>query len=140
MLPVVTLLRDYRGSCTLGTIILPSGRVLKSIEPPWLDNRSSVSCYPEGTYIAKWMDRSSSGKYKRVWHIQDVPGRVGILCHNGNLVRHTKGCTLVGLTHGTLGGLPAVLSSRSGMSAIRRELEERDFIIVVGKLPKINED
>ena len=135
MLQVVTLLREYKDDCTLGTIVLPSGKVLKSIERPWLNNSANVSCYPEGSYIAKWLERSASGRYKRVWHVQNVPGRGGILFHSGNLVQHSKGCTLVGRKHGNLGGYPAVLSSRSGISDMRRELEGKDFLLVVAELP-----
>lgn len=135
MFPVVTLLRDYKTDCALGTILLPSGKVLKSIERPWLNNQPNISCYPEGAFLAKWIERSASGKYKRVWHIQDVPGRSGILWHVGNLVRHSRGCTLPGLKHGKLGGLPAVLSSGAGLNAMRRELEGQDFILVVASMP-----
>lgn len=134
MHPVVTLLREYKDDCALGTVILPSGKVIKSIERPWLDNRPNISCYPEGQYLAKWLERSSSGKYKRVWVIENVPKRSGILWHVGNLVRHSKGCTLPGLRHGTLGGLPAVLSSGAGLNIMRRELEGMDFILVVAGL------
>ncbi len=131
MLPVVTLLRNYKNDCTLGTVLLPSGKVLKAIERPWLENRQNVSCYPEGVYLAAWLERSSSGKYKRVWHIQNVPNRGGILWHVGNLVRHSKGCTLPGIRHGILGGHTAVLSSGTGLNLMRKELEKEDFILVV---------
>lgn len=134
MLPVVYLLREHRPKCTLGTIILPSGNTLKSLERPWLNNRPNVSCYPSGAYLVKYLPRSGSGKYKRVWHVQNVPKRSGILFHNGNLVRHSKGCTLVGRKHGVLSGQPAVLSSASGLNAMRRELEGEDFILIVKKL------
>ena len=136
MLPVVTLLREYKPDATLGTVILPSGKVIKSIERPWLNNRANISCYPEGVYVAKWIDRSASGKYKRVWHVQNVPNRSGILWHVGNLVRHSRGCTLPGLRHGQLRGLPAVLSSGAGLNAMRRELEGQDFLLVVAGMPK----
>jgi hypothetical protein len=132
MLPVVILLRKYKDDCTLGTVILPSGKVIKSIERRWLDNRRNISCYPEGIYLAKWLERSASGKYKRVWHVQDVPNRTGILWHAGNLVRHSLGCTLPGMRHGTLGGMPAVLASGNALNEMRRELEGQDFILVVG--------
>ncbi len=134
MLPVVVLLRDYKPTHTKGVVILPSGKILKSLERAWLNNRSNISCYPEGVYLAKWIDRSSSGKYKRVWHIQAVPSRTGILWHAGNLIRHTKGCTLPGLKHGRLNGLPAVLSSGAGLNAMRRELGGQNFILVVRQL------
>lgn len=134
MFLVATLLRNYKENCTLGTLILPSGTVLKTIERPWLNNRTNISCFPEGIYFVKYLPRSGSGKYKRVWHVQNVPGRSGILFHNGNLVRHSKGCTIVGMKHGSLGGLPAVLSSAIGLNVMRRELNKRDFILIVKKL------
>jgi hypothetical protein len=134
----VILFRDYRKDSTLGTVVLPSGKVIKSIERPWLNNRSNVSCYPEGIYLAKWLERSGSGKYKRVWHIQHVANRTGILWHTGNLVRHSLGCTLPGIKHGKLGGMMAVLSSGAALNAMRRELEGEDFMLVVTKLPKGN--
>lgn len=134
MYPVVILLRSYKPTCTLGTVILPSGKILKSIERPWLGNKRNVSCYPEGTYLVKWLARSASGKYKRVWHVQNVPNRGGILWHAANLVRQLKGCTAPGLRHGKLYGLPAVLSSGAGLNVMRRELERKDFILVVRSL------
>lgn len=135
MLPIVILLRTYKSDCTLGDVILPSGKVIKSIERPWLDNRANISCYPEGSYRVNWLARSGSGKYKRVWHVQDVPGRSGILWHSANLVRQLRGCTAPGMKHGTLGGVPAVLSSRAGLNVMRRELEEKDFLLVVTCVP-----
>jgi hypothetical protein len=131
MLPVVTLWREYKKTCTRGSVVLPSGKIIRTIERPWLGNKPNVSCYPEGIYLAKWIERSASGKYKRVWHIQNVPKRSGILWHIGNLVRQSLGCTLPGLKHGFLGGLPAVLNSGAGLRAMRRELEGQDFLLVV---------
>lgn len=114
--------------------MLPGGSEIAAIERPWLGNRSNISCYPDGVYLAKWIERSASGKYKRVWHIQDVPGRSGILWHVGNLVRHSRGCTLLGMRAGDLGGLPAVLSSGVALNKMRRELGGEDFILVVAKI------
>jgi hypothetical protein len=134
-MPLVTLLRRYHMDCTLGTVYLPSGQIIKAIERPWLNNRQNISCYPEGVYICKWLERSSSGKYRRVWHVQNVNGRSGILWHAGNLVRHSKGCTLMGLKHGRLAGMSAVLSSVAGLNRMRRELAGKDFILVVAAMP-----
>lgn len=131
MLPIAYLYRDYRKNATLGDFILPSGKVLKTIERPWLNNKRRVSCYPEGVYLVKYLPRSASGKYKRVWHVQNVPNRSGILFHGGNLVKHSLGCTIVGLRHGWLGKALAVLSSKIGLNKMRDELEGKDFILVV---------
>jgi len=131
MSPIVNIIRTYTNNATLGVLRLPSGAELRTIERPWLDNAANVSCYPPGIYYCAWLERSGSGKYKRVWHVQNVPGRSGILFHAGNLVRHSLGCTLVGIRHGTLGGLPAVLSSGEGLNIMRAELGGRDFILII---------
>ena len=136
MLPVVILLREYKPTATEGTLVLPSGLSLRAIERPWLNNASNVSCIPEGQYLTKWLERSGSGRYKRVWHVQDVPGRSGILIHTGNLVRHSLGCILPGLRRGVLSGRPAVLSSGAALNRLRGELSGQDFILVVRELGK----
>ena len=128
---LIVLLREYHCTHTYGTFVLPSGETIRTIERPWLNNKRNVSCYPEGVYIAKYIDRSASGKYKRVWHIQDVPERGGILWHVGNLVRHSRGCTLPGLRVGKLGGKSAVLFSGAAMNVIRREIGPNDFVLLV---------
>lgn len=131
MLPVVTLHRTYKKSATLAELLLPSGKIIRTIERPWLNNKRRVSCYPEGIYLVKWLPRSASGKYKRVWHVQKVPNRSGILFHGGNLVKHSLGCTIVGLRHGKLGNELAVLSSKLGLNEMRKELGGKDFILMV---------
>ena len=128
---VVTQLRKYSADCTRSVVTLPSGVQIVTIERPWLGNRNNVSCYPEGEYVARWLQRSGSGKYRRVWHIVDVPGRTGILWHNGNLVRHSQGCAIVGSRAGELGGLPAVLGSKAALNIMRRELAGKDFLLKV---------
>lgn len=127
----VTLNREYKKESTLGELLLPSGRVLKTIERPWVDNKANISCIPEGIYLVKWLNRSASGKYKRVWHVQNVIGRSGILFHSGNFVRHSLGCILPGLKSGKMSGVDAVLSSKAALNKMRSELSGKDFILFV---------
>ena len=127
MLPEVRLIRDYREDWTPGTARLPSGILIKTLELPWLNNAINKSCYPEGDYICKWLERSASGKYKRVWHVQNVPGRTGILWHAGNYLRNTNGCTLPGMSHGDR----AVWQSGKALNLMRSELGGRDFLLAV---------
>jgi hypothetical protein len=119
-----SLLR-YAGcpSYTRGALFI-GGEVLYTLERPWKDNARNVSCIPAGKYQAVFIKSSASGKYRDVWHILAVPDRGGILVHNGNLVEHTKGCILVGLRPGKLGGAAAVLSSMSALVKLR-ELSAR---------------
>lgn len=127
MYPVVILDRNYKKGGTLGKLILPSGFTICSLERPWLNNKTNVSCIPEGIYHCKWIERSASGKYKKVWHVQNVPGRSGILFHVGNYIRHTLGCILPGMRHNNL----SVGYSLTGLNKMRKELSGKDFTLLI---------
>ena len=129
----LTLIRSYYPTHTYGTFTV-EGESFSTIERPWLNNRSNISCIPEGHYITKYLPRSSSGKYKRVWHVQSVLKRSGILIHNGNFVSHSRGCLILGTGKSLLGGKPAVVGSRKALRKLREVLGEDDLILnIVGK-------
>lgn len=132
---MITLLRisspAQKSDVTLGYLILPSGAILATLELPDRHNQRSVSCIPTGLYDLAYLEASASGKYKRVYHVRDVPRRSGILIHNGNLASHTRGCILVGLRHGLLHGQQAVLASRLGMNKLRQELGQQSHRLLI---------
>jgi hypothetical protein len=103
----------------LGVLVIGE-EVIYTLERPWKDNARNVSCIPPGEYRTSFLERSASGKYRNVFHVEGVPGRSGILIHNGNIVDHTKGCILVGDRTGILLNQPAVLSSRSAMRRLQK--------------------
>ncbi len=127
----VTLVRRYMKTCTVGFIVFESDLTLATLELPWLDNARNVSCFGEGEYLVKYMPRSASGKYTRVWHVQNVKGRTGILFHKGNFLRDTNGCVLVGLKHFVNNGTYAISSSANAFKRMRDELQQQDFILNV---------
>tara|TARA_R110000796_G_scaffold211298_1_gene327405 strand:- start:360 stop:752 length:393 start_codon:yes stop_codon:yes gene_type:complete len=124
------LTREYRLHCTLGTLEF-EGLKIETLERPWLNNKANKSCIPEGTYQCNWMESSGSGKYTRVWHVQNVADRTAILFHAGNFVTDSLGCILVGLSHGYLSGKEAVLSSRNALDKMREHIGENTFTLVV---------
>lgn len=65
----------------------------KTLELPWLDNATQKSCIPTGTY--KVIQRTSQ-KFKKHFHVTEVPGRSYILIHAGNYHWDILGCILVG--------------------------------------------
>ena len=101
------------------------------LERPWKGNKPNVSCIPSGRYAATFMARSSSGKYKRVYWVRQVQGRSGILIHNGNLVRHSLGCLIVGNRPGWMQGKRAVFNSRSALKRLDNLLAGRKMRLTI---------
>ncbi|MBT1710760.1 hypothetical protein KK062_21140 [Fulvivirgaceae bacterium PWU5] len=75
------LIRDYDPEGTNGEIKNEGQLVCPSIELPWLDNRRSVSCIPEGRYEVRRRYTEKRGHHLLV---VDVPGRSNILIHPAN--------------------------------------------------------
>ncbi len=73
----------------------------KTLELPWLNNQTQVSCIPTGNYEVK---ARTSPKYGLHYHIQDVPKRSFILIHQGNYNTDILGCILVGQAHTDING------------------------------------
>lgn len=104
---------------TLGTFWMDDAFLCYTLEDPDNNNEKGVSCIPEGTYLVQ---PHNGTKYKDVWILRDVPNRDAILIHQGNTIKDTRGCILVGRKVGTLQGLPAVLESRLALDDLREKL------------------
>lgn len=89
---------------TLGLLTVFNGRRIvfecNTLEKPWLNNKTGVSCIPDGKYkVKKWHETDAKAAGKRVDynHFElTVPNRVAILIHVGNRVDQIHGCLLVG--------------------------------------------
>jgi hypothetical protein len=89
------LLRHTRGiQATYGTLKFKEFEC-KTVELPWRNNESMISCIPEGVYDYEVLESSPSIKYPHVW-IKDVPKRSGIKIHIANYVWQLRGCVAVG--------------------------------------------
>ena len=104
---------------TAGVIIVNTALVRVSIELPWRDNATNVSCIPAGTYrldLKHW-----SPHFGECFHIMDVPDRTHCLIHAANKASELKGCIAPGRGYGNLDGEFAVLSSRNALDDIRKQ-------------------
>jgi hypothetical protein len=102
------------------------GMVFQTIERPWLDNQREVSCIPTGKYrVVPHNWNGGNFRFAKVWLLQNVPNRDGILIHVGNTVKDVIGCIAVGMERGTLGGQPAVLSSSHAIDMLRTLIGEK---------------
>ena len=72
--------------------------------------------YPDGVYA---LVNETLGVYYQNRPQGQPWGRQAILIHPGNTIQDIEGCILVGLTHGTLEGRQAVLSSRDAFSQLK---------------------
>lgn len=82
--------RTYFPEGTNGILLLDGVVLCATIELPWKNNQSRISCIPEGKYQ---VIKRYSPHFR--WHLQlrDVPGRQLILIHPGNdAVTELKGC------------------------------------------------
>lgn len=107
------------------------GQIFCVIERPWNDNRRNNSCIPVGTYKVTCLERSASGKYRDCFHVHDVENRSGILIHNGNLASHSRGCLILGMRRGTLGGKIAVLNSKTAMRKLNQIVNGASFTLQI---------
>lgn len=81
-----------------------------TVERPWLDNRTSISCIPEGSYCIE-LGTYHRGGYKS-YEILDVPDRTYIKIHIGNTCEDVHGCIALGSRLGSIRGHWAVMSSK----------------------------
>lgn len=126
----IILARTYGPMATRGLLYVDD-KVFHTLELPWRNNQNDISCIPPGTYTAKFLERSTSGRYRNVYWLQNVPGRGGVLIHSGNIPAHTKGCILIGKKPGELEGQPAVLISKSALSEFVGLMQPEDFRISI---------
>lgn len=125
-------------------VVCPSGEVLgvieredhslvcKTLEKAWVDanhdglSDKGVSRIPAGRFLGK---RVFSPHHQReLFELVNVPGRANIQFHSGNTEKDSLGCVILGLTHGTLEGKPAVLSGKLGEAAFMKELTDESEV------------
>lgn len=106
MIHVPLIRLAYLPTVTLGRLTLPDGVRLYTVERPWIENRPSISCIPEGEYECA-PRRFFRGGYEAA-EVLNVPGRSHILFHVGNWARDVEGCIAVvselGCVNGEIGG------------------------------------
>ena len=125
------LIRTYYPEGTNGMILFNGRLMIYSIELPWKENQTRVSCIPEGKYelVKRW-----SPKFGRHLQLMNVPQRNYILIHPANnALQELKGCIApVWLITGAGKGV----RSRMAMETLTRlvygalDLPEQAFLII----------
>lgn len=123
-------------SGTKGILTFEGGFSCKTLELPWRNNKTKVSCIPTGTYKCSLYP---SSKFGLVYNIEDVPSRSAILLHTGNFAGDVKkglksdveGCILVGMKFGVLSGQEAILDSRKAKLALMEFTDNEEFELTI---------
>jgi len=97
------LKRVYLQTETLGSIYDGKELVTKTMELPWKNNQSNISCIPEGEYLVM-KQAPSFGRAYGYFRFKEVPGRgmnyiakaSTILIHRITYVKDLQGCIGVG--------------------------------------------
>lgn len=130
------LIREKPGADrTLGALHYGSRLMAYTMEPG-IEDAAAPRVRP-GWYVCEphgWGPEAV--RFKQTWalvgdgvsHFPE-PGvaRSAILLHAGNRDEETRGCILVGVRRGELGGEPAVLASRDAMDSLRDLIGNRPF-------------
>jgi len=84
------LIRSYFPNGTNGELFYDGNRICFTIELPWLDNRPTVSCIPEGRYELEKYFSEPLGNHL---HLKAVAGRSLIMMHAANnALKELRGC------------------------------------------------
>lgn len=114
--------REMSDQGTFGVMML-DGKVVHTLELPWKDNKSNISCIPAGEYEIVFV--YSPAFKRKLYRLLDVKGRSGILVHSANYAGDRSkgfrsdllGCIALGNGRSVLNGQKAIISSGD---AVRR--------------------
>tara|TARA_R110002051_G_scaffold119351_1_gene192834 strand:+ start:1055 stop:1489 length:435 start_codon:yes stop_codon:yes gene_type:complete len=110
----------------------------RTLELPWLDNQTNISCIPEGHYD---VDPVTSQTFGRIYAVNEVPGRSLIRIHQGNYAgsinprtghSDIRGCILVGKEFVDISGdgIADITSSKATLKELL-EVAPGGFILTV---------
>lgn len=126
----LTLQRGPSGQFgTFGLLYHGQIPLCNTLEDPPNNNKVGISCIPRGLYECL---PHNGTKKKNVWILQNVPGRTGILIHDGNTIIDTQGCILVGTGIGVINGQPAITNTQTALNMLRKFLPKTFTLEIKG--------
>lgn len=109
---------------TFGSIELPSGKILQTLELPWRNNKVKVSSIPATSYTCKI---TNSPKFGHVYEVKNVEGRSHILIHAGNWISDIQGCIMVGMSADD----NRLYNSKKALNLLMTEMADKDFTLEI---------
>lgn len=97
------------GEGTFGVLEVGGYPFCVTLENPWMNNAPFVSCIPAGVYNCRRVD---SPRFGDTFEVADVEGRSHVVFHEGNTMKDTHGCILLGKHYGMLEAEHGILASK----------------------------
>lgn len=130
-LPVVTLKRmDDDGVQTLGQLFYKDFECL-TLERPWKDNKSNISCIPKGEYMVKYTFSPKFMKYTYI--LEGTNPRSGIRIHSASFWYNLQGCIALGSDYKQLDkdGKLDLINSRITIKAFEDLMQRKNFTLII---------
>ncbi len=127
----VTITRNVdTGREVMGSLIT-SGFSCKTLERPWKNNQSGISCIPSGTYQVNWTFSPKLMRY--TYQVMNVPGRSGIRIHPGNYFFDVEGCILLGTGYTELNndGQLDIINSKATIFSFENYMGRKPFTLII---------
>lgn len=105
--------------------ITAKGLELYTLELPWRDDASNISCIPKGLYICRYTLSPRLRKF--TYEVFGDKKRSGIRIHSANMVCQLLGCMAPGQKIGTMDGVKAVFLSRPAVTQLEQYFERKPF-------------
>lgn len=108
-----------------------------TVERPWVNNKASESCIPDGEYKLQWFN---SPKFGPTWaivggtvslHPDGKAARSLILFHVANTMDDLLGCIGLGASLGTVNGKWGVVGSRAVVNKFLAETKGKSLKLVI---------
>lgn len=124
-----TILRGESSSQGTFGKIIANGLELYTLELPWRNDASNVSCIPKGTYTCRYTLSPRLRKF--TYEVFGDAMRAGIRIHSANLASQLLGCIALGEKIGTMDGVKALLVSRPAITKFEQYMERKTFILEI---------
>lgn len=101
------------------------------VEPPWRNNKTNISCIPEGWYKMKLrasnkVQQVTKGRHTKGWEICNVADRTFVMIHPGNTEDDSDACLCPGEELGFIYNKWAVTNSQNTFDKLMDKLKTRD--------------
>lgn len=125
----ITRVKDT-GQETQGNLVCGSFSCF-TLERPWKNNQTGISCIPPGTYEVKWTFSPRFLRY--TYEVQNVLNRTGIRWHKGNFFFDVEGCILLGDGYQDLNadGQLDIIDSTITIKKFEDFMNKADFTLII---------